>query len=589
MYIYSFCMELMKSLCSVVNAMANNASSPSSGSTPTNPSELQLYRVLQKANLIQYYDTFISQGGDDVKQLVEAGEEEFLEIMALVGMASKPLHVRRLQKSLQEWVANPASFQQPVQSSPGGPTVSSILAASLQQPISVPTYQPNSSSKPRTTSPQSSQQHGTISAHTWTPGLNAGSPSAASTASDHSATSPVQGNNPYLLQTLTSQSVSSDAHDRDMNSGSPVPNAQLSSYQIDSIAQVAEVFCKTLPPVEQKPMNMKKDISREIQNVIDMSFDAPSRMDAIYKYSAIYGRFDSSRKKDKPMSLHEVSVNEAAAQICKWHPALLTRRDELFPLARQVVKLSGYQYSKGHSRMSDHVDKKHLTDVEMLSNSKIIQKTEEQLIEVNHELNEIIPKIEELKTKMNDSEDDADFTESIQTELNDLSARYKQLTSEQTTLINRQKRAQLHLQNRSVESSENGTASPSQSGSSSPRSTHGDDMYPTPAKRNPAKTKDYIQKSLFDEGLRIAQQYGMGDFAAELNDLKPEDGGVNPDEICSSESKDRMTTNNNVSNIGCSGAGAGAGGEEGVILRRELENRNGKMITDDIRLPDESV
>ena len=31
-------------------------------------------------------------------------------------------------------------------------------------------------------------------------------------------------------------------------------------------------------------------------------------------------------------------------------PALLTRRDELFPLARQVVRDSGYQYSKGHSR-----------------------------------------------------------------------------------------------------------------------------------------------------------------------------------------------------------------------------------------------
>lgn len=46
-------------------------------------------------------------GGDDVQQLCEAGEDEFLEIMALVGMASKPLHVRRLQKALQEWVKNP--------------------------------------------------------------------------------------------------------------------------------------------------------------------------------------------------------------------------------------------------------------------------------------------------------------------------------------------------------------------------------------------------------------------------------------------------------------------------------------------------
>jgi hypothetical protein len=49
-------------------------------------------------------------GGDDVQQLCEAGEEEFLEIMALVGMASKPLHVRRLQKALQEWVQNPGTL-----------------------------------------------------------------------------------------------------------------------------------------------------------------------------------------------------------------------------------------------------------------------------------------------------------------------------------------------------------------------------------------------------------------------------------------------------------------------------------------------
>ena len=43
-------------------------------------------------------------------------------------------------------------------------------------------------------------------------------------------------------------------------------------------------------------------------------------------------------------------MNEAAAQICRLVPAMLTRRDELFPLARQVVRDSGYQYSKGHSR-----------------------------------------------------------------------------------------------------------------------------------------------------------------------------------------------------------------------------------------------
>lgn len=50
------------------------------------------------------------------------------------------------------------------------------------------------------------------------------------------------------------------------------------------------------------------------------------------------------------LKFFKVSVNEAAAQLCLLMPSLLNRRDELFPLARQVVRNSGYQYSKGHSR-----------------------------------------------------------------------------------------------------------------------------------------------------------------------------------------------------------------------------------------------
>jgi len=44
--------------------------------------------------------------------------------MALVGMASKPLHVRRLQKSLHEWVNNPSVFQTPL---PGGAGILFLL------------------------------------------------------------------------------------------------------------------------------------------------------------------------------------------------------------------------------------------------------------------------------------------------------------------------------------------------------------------------------------------------------------------------------------------------------------------------------
>ncbi|KHJ83990.1 NAB region 2, partial [Oesophagostomum dentatum] len=57
------------------------------------------------------------------------------------------------------------------------------------------------------------------------------------------------------------------------------------------------------------------------------------------------------------LSFHEVSVNEAAAQLCLIMPSLLTRRDELFPLARQVVKDAGYHYAKAsRKRGFDVVD-----------------------------------------------------------------------------------------------------------------------------------------------------------------------------------------------------------------------------------------
>jgi hypothetical protein len=41
----------------------------------------------------------------------------------------------------------------------------------------------------------------------------------------------------------------------------------------------------------------------------------------------------------------ELTVNEAAAQLCVKDNALLTRRDELFALARQVSREVTYKYT----------------------------------------------------------------------------------------------------------------------------------------------------------------------------------------------------------------------------------------------------
>jgi len=382
-------------------------------SLPTNESELQLYRVLQRANLLKYYDSFISHGGDDVQQLCEAGEEEFLEIMMLVDMASKPLHVRRLQKALQEWVQNPGLFQTPlvptqigfhsavhsaaaairgtggvaqVSSSAligaaAGMSVSSpALTSSL--PHSVPSLIPTSvTSAFPLLSPAPSRS---LSSHS--PPLSLTSQPARPPSS--SSPSPlIKEREPASRLTrerdIEVREVKSDRElrerverDRERDDVSP-PSSQSSEHpgaptsplqltpvlvesQIQRIADTAATLVKSLPVAELEPKqpNAKKKICKELENVMSMPDEDSKKMEEIRKFSAIYGRFDAKRKPEKPLTLHEVSVNEAAAQICRLVPAMLTRRDELFPLARQVVRDSGYQYSKGHSRSTFSISNK---------------------------------------------------------------------------------------------------------------------------------------------------------------------------------------------------------------------------------------
>jgi len=127
----------------------------------------------------------------------------------------------------------------------------------------------------------------------------------------------------------------------------------LNESQIGRIAETAKLLVSSLPPPSgdpKTPNHNKKKVSKEVETVMGMRDDDPMKIEEIRRFSAIYGRFDCKRKPQKPLTMHEVSVNEAAAQLCLQMPTLLTRRDELFPLARQVVRESGYQYSKGHSR-----------------------------------------------------------------------------------------------------------------------------------------------------------------------------------------------------------------------------------------------
>lgn len=236
-------------------------------------------------------------------------------------MSSKPLHVRRLQKALHEWMTNPSLFNNQAPLPPNvdvppiiqfNPEPGSISAQQMQQRSSF------SSSSFSASNPNSS------------PHPSTSYPFCPLTSSSSFSGTPVQ-------VSTSSSSTSANA----------VPlNPSLTESQIARIVASAERLARSLPQqLEPRTQNMKKRSARELEKVIAMSENDPRRMNEIRKYSAIYGRFDAKRKPEKALTLHEVCVNEAAAHICKFIPALLTRRDELFPLARQVVRDSGFGHS----------------------------------------------------------------------------------------------------------------------------------------------------------------------------------------------------------------------------------------------------
>ncbi|CAM2100244.1 NGFI-A-binding protein 1 isoform X1 [Caretta caretta] len=316
-------------------------SSVMASALPRTLGELQLYRILQKANLLFYFDAFIQQGGDDVQQLCEAGEEEFLEIMALVGMASKPLHVRRLQKALRDWVTNPGLFNQPLTSLP----VSSIPIYKLPEGspawlgISCPSYERNSNTRePHLKIPK-------CAATTCVQSVGAGK-------SDAVGNLPLQSSSePRLWQGHHTTESEHSLSPADLGSpASPKENTEtLDAAAALSVAECVERMVPSLPKSDfnevKELLKTNKKLAKMIGHIFEMSDEDPRKEEEIRKYSAIYGRFDSKRKDGKHLTLHELTVNEAAAQLCVKDNALLTRRDELFALARQISREVTYKYT----------------------------------------------------------------------------------------------------------------------------------------------------------------------------------------------------------------------------------------------------
>ncbi|XP_069509656.1 NGFI-A-binding protein 2 isoform X2 [Ambystoma mexicanum] len=307
-------------------------------SLPRTLGELQLYRVLQRANLLSYYETFIQQGGDDVQQLCEAGEDEFLEIMSLVGMATKPLHVRRLQKALREWATNPSLFNQPVASIPvssiplfkisetgGRKSITNGHANPMENAskgFGIPVVRSFSPKSPLDQAEKLSPFH---DSRLW----KGRSPELDACPLDEEGTSPFQFNseNPDKLDQEMVQTISESV------------NRLINSFPRSDTAEVKAL------------LKLNKKLAKTVGHIFEMDEQDPQKEEEIRKHSIIYGRFDSKRREGKHLTLHELTINEAAAQFCMRDHTLLLRRVELFSLSRQVARESTYLNSLKCSRL----------------------------------------------------------------------------------------------------------------------------------------------------------------------------------------------------------------------------------------------
>ncbi|NWX19622.1 NAB2 protein, partial [Aegotheles bennettii] len=264
---------------------------------PRTLGELQLYRVLQRANLLGYYETFIQQGGDDVQQLCEAGEEEFLEIMALVGMATKPLHVRRLQKALREWASNPGLFSQPVSAVP----VSSIPLFKLSEAGGRKALS-NGHASPGEAAGKGGSSAGTPPARSPTEPGEKLSPSAAPPWPGRSTPESEGGGDEELGGPPFSPGGSGGEQ--------PVGAEVLEPELVRTVAESVERLLQSCPRGGEAElralMKLNKKLAKAVGHIFQLEDGDRHKEEEIRRHSAIYGRGEARRREGKQLTLHEV-------------------------------------------------------------------------------------------------------------------------------------------------------------------------------------------------------------------------------------------------------------------------------------------
>ncbi|TPP67716.1 NGFI-A-binding protein [Fasciola gigantica] len=414
------------------------------------------------SHILFYWFFFKKKGGDDIQQLVELLQdpEEFADLLKLVGMDKKPLHVRRLKKALRESIIgfnsqdenrlktmkpltladpmnkisselfstamfpghslNPQQMQMnrilsPSPSFPPWPllpdinllrnippsslaqilaatsAISPTLSSSASDPLGfdVPSQNAlliNALTTPVVPATSSPTGNRLTTFTTQSMAIPLVTSASSQTLSGRSSCDTEQSFNSEPLNDPLAQSESNGLPEdsrqsgivphRDGNLGSYVkaeleriasptsfaneqqqlfqltttnnpgmplrPSASLLKGDVQKLSAAVNAIIPHLPSFPLRLINSRNNSERELQEILKLPLNDQSRLDGLRRHSTIFGRFDAPKRLTRPLRHFEVCVNEITHRLVRQIPELVTQREHLFHIARQVVNITNY-------------------------------------------------------------------------------------------------------------------------------------------------------------------------------------------------------------------------------------------------------
>ena len=308
-----------------------------------------------------------------MSQLKELDEEEFRQLCLMVGMASKPFHVKRLQKALGRPSSQIYSTKLSGASSSPAPTLTTSAAQhtpSLSPSAKISRVHPPSrlGGAPSSISKHSPQVKHAQTSTTAYPGLVSSGrlseqyqqlPKLPQQRQHFEAVGANNSSRVGIAPTLEKRQLASEVSGT--SSAIDIQRLeQTTSSALDSPPLPPSSSKQLFLPPYLQPDSDVRDLSSLVDELTPIQAELgpcpfkPSdwderRTELVRRYSAIYGQGNSKRKSEE-LSLHEQNINMAAFQLCLRDPTLLVRRDELLVLSRKAIKDGGYTFQHGLSK-----------------------------------------------------------------------------------------------------------------------------------------------------------------------------------------------------------------------------------------------